>query len=225
MTFQTVKSAIIALLNASAPAGRFSFMAYQQQVHDADEIAEYNRHVTAFYKSGSFANSSRPRAGIMQHDMTFQIDMLVSAHALVDLKTLDDPLSTAGQRASALAAYYDAGAHADDLMDDLFSQLFQIFENPVNWDLGLAVGTITDIPGSPRLSNFQKSDVARQGETVILGASADLKIRCAEKTVGDTTSQPLAGIDSSLAITADIAGASISPIAQSAEVDLEGLSP
>ena len=225
MYFQTVKAAIIALLNATAPAGRFSVMAYQQQKHDADEIAEYNRHVSVYYKSGSFASSSRPVAGIMQHDMTFSVDMLISAKALVDLRTLDDPQSTAAQRAAALAAYYDAGAHADDLADDLFAQIFNIFCNPVNRDLGLPSGRITDIPGSPRLSNFEKSDVARQGEMVVLGCSALLKIRCAEKTAGDITHQPLNGIDSKVAVTADISGAVADPNALPAEVDVENLSP
>jgi hypothetical protein len=225
MNFQIVKGAIISLLTASASAGRFSVMAYQQVKHDADDIAEYNRHVSVFYKSGSFASSSRPNSGILQHDMTFQVDMLVSANALVDLQTLDDPQSTPLQRASALGAYYDAGAHADDLMDDLWAQIFAIIVNPVNHDLGLAVGTIADIPGTIRLGDYQKADVARQGQTVLLGASCTLRLRCAEKTVGDTSNQPLVGIDSKVNITADIATSVPDPNAAPAEFDIEALSP
>jgi len=223
MQFQLVKAAIIALLDASASAGRFSVMAYQQQKHDADEIAEYNRHVTVFYKSGSFASSSRPRSGIMQHDMTFGVDMLISAKALVDLRTLDDPQSSANDRASALGAYYDAGAHADDLADDLFSQLFNIIVNPVNQDLGFAAGTITDVPGTPRLSDFQKADVARQGEMVVLGCSATLKIRCAEKTAGDQSQQKLAGLTGTIQASGDIAGGVLDP--GSLGVEVENLNP
>jgi len=206
MNFQAVKTAIIALLESYAPKGLFTVMAYQQQVHDADAIAEYNRHVSVFYKTGSFNTAgSRPSAGILQHDMTFDVQMLVSAHALVDLATIDNPASTPQQLASALGAQYSAGAHADELLDDLWHQLFIIFENPLNYQLGQTGITIAEVPGKLRLNDFQKSDIAREGQTVLIGASATLNIRCVELTAGETSKQPLVGLESSLAQTADIA--------------------
>lgn len=226
MQFQAIKTAIIALLNANAATGRFSVMSYQQQTHDADEIAEYNRHVTVYYKGGTFnPQGSRPKSGVVLHDMTFQIDMLVAGNAVVDLATLDNPASTDHQRSVALAAYYEGGAHADDLMDDLWAQLYNIFENPVNFELGFASGIISDIPGIIRLDDFQKANVTRQGQQVILGASALYKIRCVESTAGTSTLQVLNTIQNKIEPTPDIVNGVLDPnvISDPPEVDVKNL--
>ena len=224
MYFQTVKAAIAALLVSKSSAGRFTVRTYQQAKREADTIAEYNRQLTIFYKSGNFSQGSRPGSGIVQHDMTFQIDFLVAAASKVDLQTLDDPQSNATQRMSALGAFLDAGDHADTLMDDFWQTIFNILDDPTNSDLGLSLGSVADIPGSIRLNEFEKSDVGREGQYAILAATATFKIRCTETPAGDTTNQPLNEIDSTVQVSSDIQAGVLDPAtAPVSDLTLQGV--
>ena len=222
MTFISIKKGIVSTLLANATAGQYQVLGYQKNHHDAEKISEYNRVVTVYFNAGTFAPGSRPQAGVAQHDMTFEIRLLVAANAPVDLSVIDDPNATPGEIATASAAYRDAGQHADDLMDDFWSRIWNILADPVNKNFGLADGIIAQVPGAFPLGDFQKSDMGREGAQAILAGTAVLKLRCTETPAGET-GVPLVGIESHVAISTDIENETIDPDQPALNVDTEGL--
>ena len=177
MLFQTVKTAIVNTLQAQA-AGRFNIIGYEPQSHDAQAMSELNRHVTVYYKSGSF-----PREGTSyteyRHDMTFEISFLVAGGGGI---TLPPAGSGAGAFMSALAQSMVSADHADKLWDDLLSTVWNILADPRNADLGLPPGTI----GSMFLDSPNKDAPQDRGEYTVISGSLQLTCTGMEVATGET---------------------------------------
>lgn len=203
MVFQQVKTAVRQTLAAAAQANRFTVIGFQKPKVDADTIGEFQREVRVFYRSGDFGGGSSSNTGIGQHDMTFQLDLIVSAAAQVDLATLDDPNATVQQKMSALGQMTAAEDHADALLDDFWQVVWNILQDPVNEDFGLPVGIVAGTPGKVRVTNFEKSEPSPQGQTVILVGTATLALRVAETPVGDTSNVAIHELDNYLPVTAN----------------------
>lgn len=180
MAFRTLKDSIVTILG-NAEAGRYTTVGFQRQSSAGDEI-NASRRVAVYFNSGEFPKSSGRYTGTVMHDTTFTIELSVAAAAKVDLSTLDNPASTAPQRAAALAALQESAKLADDDWDELLDIIFQVLMDARNVDFGLSVGDVSNrwIPRA------QKDAPVPRGEFVMLTGRVTLEARVAEEVVGDT---------------------------------------
>ena len=136
MNFRTIKQGLIDLLGAEA-SGRYVTLGYQKQSQRAEELLDSKRNVQVYYASGVFPKSKSSTNGPTQHDITFNIDCMVSKRAEVDLAVLENPAATENDKAIALTALRSAGALADYSLDELFDIIYQVLMDAENLDLGL----------------------------------------------------------------------------------------
>jgi hypothetical protein len=205
MTFEVIRDALKTTLTASA-SGRFNVDTFQRQSHAADELVGSNRHVSVFYRSGSFDKGrSAWLQGPFRHGMTFAVDLLLAAPAKMDLTVLKDPNATPQELMSALAALQEAGDVANLSWDELADIVWNILMDPRNSDLGLPAGTISD----RWIANVQKESPAPMGEYVLLSGTMDFTCNAVETPAGEVGVAAAGGVDISLTETADITGAGL----------------
>jgi hypothetical protein len=136
MNFRVIKEGLITLLGNEA-AGRYVTLGYQKQGQRAEELLDDNRNIQVYYSSGELPKSKSSLNGPMQHDITFNIDCMVSKRAQVDLSAIENPAATPAEKAVALAAMRPAGRLADDSLDELFDIVYQVLMDAENLDLSL----------------------------------------------------------------------------------------
>jgi hypothetical protein len=213
MQFRVIKTAISNLLGAQA-AGRYTVEGYQRQSHSAEEILGNLRHVTVYYVSGAFPEGeSALEQGPYDHEMTFRVELLLSAAATADLTALGDQNATAAQYAAALAASLPASANADSLFDELVDIVWTILIDTPNRDLGLPQYTIE----KRWIRNIQKEHPLPRGEYMVLAGTMDYVCRSVERTPALGVQLVPAGahaLDASIGETADITGATQDPALQ-----------
>lgn len=211
MQFRTIKGALTNLLGAQA-AGRYTVEGYQRQSHSADEILNNLRHVTVYYVSGAFPEEgSGLEEGPFDHEMTFRVEIMLSADAKADMAALDNANATGAQYAAALAASLPASANADALFDELVEILWQILIDPTNRDLGLSQYTIE----KRWIRNVQKEHPLPRGSYMVLAGTMDYVCRAIERTTG-VVGVPAGknALDASIGETADPTGATTDPALQ-----------
>jgi len=181
MNYKTIRDALKVLLVANE-FGRFKTVMFQRQRKGANEVKGVLRTVQVFYKGGNFPGDVGQMNGPFQHKMTFQFDLTVSEPAKIDLATLNDESASAAQRITALAARQEAAEIANDSMDDLFEDLYQILMDARNRDLGLDIGVATN----RWINQFQKDDPVETGQLVVLTAAFLFTCNTDEDAGGDT---------------------------------------
>lgn len=202
MSFRTIKAEIVALLSAAA-AGRYRVIGNHEDAVDASRLAGADRSVQVFNASGEFSKKSGGLAGPVQHDLTVRVELMASAKASADLSVLEDPDSTAGEIAAALASVQTASALADDEIDELIDIVFQVLMDARNRDVGHST------PVANRwISDWRKSAPMVRGEHVAIGAQMDLTYRIDEDVAGDPGVTPTTGeaVDTSITVTNDETG-------------------
>lgn len=194
MNFRTIKDGLITLLGNEA-AGRFIVLGYQKQSQRAEELLNNKRNVQVYYARGEFPKSKASTNGPIQHDMTFNIDCMVSKSAEVDLTPLENPAATPLQKATALAASRSASQLADDSMDELFEIIDQIIMDARNIDLGL------DFKIASRwIGRMDKDSPLPNGEYVVLTGIMQLTCSIDEQVLGLTPALATGGIDCEIPI-------------------------
>lgn len=179
MKFREIKAALKTLLDAQS-LGRFDVIGYQRQ---SKSSSEFTKLVTVYYNSGDFPKSSTGIYGSnVEHNSTIVVELSVSAKAEIDLSILNDPLATALERSAAIAALQTGGSKADDLIDELFDDVFQIIMDPRNSYFGLDENYFAD----RFIENFQKDSPLPQGEDIILTGRFQLTCSCEEELGGET---------------------------------------
>jgi hypothetical protein len=203
MAFRTVKSALETLLDSSA-AGRYSVEGFHRQSHSAEEILSEKRHVSVFYRQGSF---EKTRSGMYQgpfkHAAVFPIELKLAAPALADLTVLDPRVqATSQQRMSALSAMISAAKNADDLWDEVMDIVWNILMAPSNSDF------IGGINIEDRwIGSAQKENPSPLGEYVILTGTMEYGCTINELPAGDVGVPAGTGaVDVAIDGTADITG-------------------
>ena len=182
MKFRTVKTSLLALLNASE-AGRYQTVGFQRQQKGADEVKGNNRLVQLYYSRGSFPKSSSSLSGPFKHTATYQVDLTCSEAATVDLATLNNPASSPAQITAALAAKAEAAKLADDSLDELFDIVYQIIMDARQRDLDLGIGGASDI----YISDFQKDEPDAQGRLVTITGAFIIGVVMEEIVSGETS--------------------------------------
>jgi len=181
MNFRVIKDSIIEnVLTPVAVDGKFIVIGYQRQSKNATETLDLKRTVQVFYFSGEFPKSAGRLNGPTMHDITFRIELTVSSAAKGDLSVLNNPSSTAPQRAAALAAFQEAADLVDDSFDEFAELLYQIFMSGVNYDLGLDKGIIAN----RWIDRIEKDQPEPLGGYVTLTGALNLTCRTVEEVPG-----------------------------------------
>lgn len=198
MNFRTVTAAIQTILGDAA-AGRFSVIGYRRQGRDAEEIRGDKRSVQVYFSSGDFPKSAGRSSGSTQHQMTFNVDLSVSAPAKVNLAAITTPGATAGQIATALSALQEAADIADEAMDELMEMVYQILMDARNFDLGLDRGIVS----SRWVGSLNKDDPQPQGSLVVLTGRIQYTCQTVEAIVGEIGVAATGGISTVIDIIGD----------------------
>lgn len=179
MLFREIKKKLVEILKI-ASSGRFQTVGYQYQGIDAAQIVDSNRMVQIYYDSGKFPKSASSINGPFQHDMTFNVNMLVSKAAEGDLAPLLDESSTPAERATALENFKNAALLVDESFDELAEIIWQILTDGENYNLNLSKGSIAN----RWIENIQKNDPLGLGDFVVLTGFMSLKCRAEEEVLG-----------------------------------------
>lgn len=180
MIFRTIRDAVRSLLAQNAN-GEFNLIGAQKRGKGASEIDGKNRLVEVYYNRGDFPKGAGGLFGPTKHDITFRIDLTVSAKAKYDMDTIDDPLSTAAEVSRAIAAGKASEQEADDKADELFELVYQILMDARNDSFGLPLGTVA----SRWVSGLTKDEPNRDGNRTII--TGTMLLTC-------TTSEPVEGL-------------------------------
>lgn len=179
MIFRNVKANIETIL-VDAAAGRYDVVGYQKQTKPA---ISGGKTVQVYYSAGDFPKRASALNSPVQHEASFKLDLTVSAPAEVDLTVLNNPSATAAQLTTALANMQDASKLADDFLDELFDDVFQVLMDGDNYNLSLPPGTISN----KWIPSFQKDTPLPRGEFVVLTGSMELECRMQEELLSVAT--------------------------------------
>jgi hypothetical protein len=194
MNFQIVRDALITLLGSEA-AGRYRTIGYQKRAQSADEVKDLNKSVQVFYRDGDFPKSGGSTDGPTKHDMLFRLELTVSKAAIGPLSVLDNPASTAPELAAAIAGFQDASYLADQSLDQMWDDIYQVLMDARNIDLGMNMYL-----GSRWVDSFRKDPPIERGELVVLTGNAQLTCTIDEQVGGDPGVVATDGIDLELEI-------------------------
>lgn len=200
MNFRILKASIINLLG-NAEAGRYRTIGYQKQAQEAFHVKDEDRSVQVYYSEGEYPKSSGSLNGPVMHDMTFNIDIVVSKACKGDLAALENPLSTAPQLQAALAALKIAEDGVDDSFDEVADHIYQVLMDARNLDLGLSPTYVAN----RWVDRAVKDPLQKRGELVVLTGSMKLTARMPEEVLGEVGS-PLTIFDTGIELQGDVIG-------------------
>lgn len=186
MMFRQVKAALVTLLETAA-AGRYRVFSSQAQGKSAEEFTGNNRTVRVYYDGGSFDKSRGAVNGNMDHDVRFNLELIVVEEAETDLSVLSDDSATAAERIAALSGSNIASDRADDSLDELAEIVYQVIMDARNQWFGMTKYSI----GSRWISGISKNNVEPNGEYVCITGSLALTANVTEEITGET---PIAGV-------------------------------
>lgn len=204
MKFRTIKKAITDLLDVNSLC-RFDVIGYQRQSKSSSENTKL---VTVYYNNGDFGKGAAGIYGSQpEHNCTFVIELTVYAKAEMDLTVINDPSADAAKRAIAIAALQNGAKKADDLMDELFDEVYQILLDATDPFYGLAENYMQD----RWIDNFQKDAPLPQGEDVVLTGRCPLTCSVVEEIGGEagipaTDQESILDIDGDQGGNAGVAG-------------------
>lgn len=179
MKFRTVKAAIVTLLG-NASAGKFRTVGFQPQGESAEQNLNDERSVQVFFSEGTFPKSSASIQGPYDHSVKYDVWLTVSKASEGDLSALENPASTDGERATALAAFELASPLADESLDELIELVFQIIMEADNIDLGLSVGIATN----RWIGKIEKDQPTPRGRFVSITALMPITCNMSEEVTG-----------------------------------------
>jgi hypothetical protein len=182
MMFRTVKDRLVTILG-NAASGNYRVWGYQGQSTDALTTTGANRKVAVHYRSGSFPRSAASQRGPTRHEMEFQVELLTSAKASGDVSALENPASSASERATAISNFTPAAKACDALMDGFIDAIYQVLMD--NEAIYLDNGTDGDLKVANRwISRVQKDDPLPDGGLAVLTATITYNVVAMETITG-----------------------------------------
>jgi len=180
MRFQSIQTALVSTLGAAA-ASRYRTVGYEDRPISSDEVYNTNKLVSVVYKSGVFPRDTSSHSGPATHTCNFDIELLLSQPAKVDVATLESGSSTAVQRATALAALQDSKNLANAALDSFIDIIWNILLDNRNMNLGLDQAYI----GNRWINGLDKDDPMYFSDCVICTAKLKYEIEVQEDFTGD----------------------------------------
>jgi hypothetical protein len=178
MNFQLIRDSVITLLG-DAEAGRYRTIGYQERSQGATEVLDNNKTVQVFYSGGEFPKSAASLTGPYQHEPTFELVLTASKATSVDLAVLENPASTEGEKAAALAARQEAVFLVDRSLDNLFDDVYNEIMDARSLDLGMPSPI-----GSRHVPRYDKGQPQQYGQYVILTGSMQVTCKIDERAAG-----------------------------------------
>lgn len=179
MEFIKIRDAVRALL-AQQSGGEYTVIGAQKRGKGAIEALDKSRIVEVFYIRGGFPKSAAGVLGPTKHDITFRIDLTVTKGAEGDVATIENPGSTAAERAAAMAAMKESDQLADDSIDQLFAHVYQVLMDARNVDFGLPEYTVA----SRWVTDLDKNEPVEDGNYTIITGSMVLTCSTSEPVYG-----------------------------------------
>ena len=179
MYFRTIRDSLIDLLGSQA-AGRYRVIGYQEQNQDASEIVGTDRSVQVYYSRGEFPKSAASVTGPYRHNMTFRLDMFVSAQAEGDLSVIYDPNASPAAIAAALDLMKPAAEAAEDSFNEFFDVLYQVLMAADQVDLDLTPKIIRN----RWVGSVEKDEPIPRGEYVVITGATEYTCITEEKVGG-----------------------------------------
>jgi hypothetical protein len=180
MNFRNLVSSVATLLVNNA-AGRFRVLNFQKQAQSADEVKETNKSVQVYYSGGEFPKAAGSLGGPYSHDITLNVDLMVSMLTKGDLVVFDNPSATPAQVLAAIGNLQKGDAKVQEEMDEFFDDVFQILMDARNFDLGIVDGTMA----SRWIEEFKKDPILKRGEFAVLTGHCKYTCRMDETVGGD----------------------------------------
>jgi len=172
MNFRLIKNNIVSILGA-AESGRYTTVGYQRQTRYATTA----RTVQVFFCESEFKGAlNRP----VSSDLTFRIELTVSAAAEGNLSVINDPSSSSAQVSAALLAFQESAAVADADFDELAEIIYQTLMDGDNYDLGFAPGVVAN----RWIGGIKKDAPLPRGEFVTITGGMLLTCRTVEALLG-----------------------------------------
>jgi hypothetical protein len=166
MNFITIRDNIISILD-NASGTSFVVTQGQKQKEGSTDINNRKK-VSVFFIRDDFKEDTGSVNGTVQSEVTYQIELKVSAKGTAT--DLTDPTTLSS-----------AEIEADNLLDNFFAEIYQILMHADNLYLGMNVGEINN----RYIKSLEKGNPNQSGEKVILVGRADLTLKTTE-TVGST---------------------------------------
>jgi hypothetical protein len=185
MLFRVVKTALVNLLDDNS-AGKYRVIGCQHQTENADNLLINNRLVTVYYSEGEFPKNAGRQRGDKVHNLTLNIDLSVSAMAKGDISVIENPTSTAIQKAAAIASIKDASEEADQQIDELIEYVWNVLMDARNQDIGLEDYDIS----SRWIDRIQKDTNLKLGDLVVKTANLKYTCRVMETVLGAIGNEP-----------------------------------
>ena len=179
MMFRKIKKNIndILVLNSN---NTFQVVGYQKQTQSAEDTEGLKRLVQVFYSFSDLPQSGGSLFGPVKHDITYRIELTVSAATKIDLSIISDENASEQERAIALDTMLEASGVADELIDELYEIVYQILMASVNIDMGIDVGEVSN----RWIGQMQKDNPVQNGSLVVLTGSMFLKLTASEELTG-----------------------------------------
>lgn len=203
MVFRTAKDALVTILGNAATSGQYTVSGYQRQSLNPEQVANENRRVTVYYKSGEFAPTSSSLSGPVKHEMTFAVELVLAAKSLGDLSTLTDENSTDAERATALANFELAASVADRQMDEFIDVIYNVLMD--NRRIRLDDDVNGDLAVNDRwIQRVTKNEPLPSGEYAVLTAEITYTIQAKENILGADAVGILVSNDVDIRVNDDI---------------------
>lgn len=169
-----VKDSYRALLSTGS-GGLYRVLGYEKQSKSAGTINNIPL-VQTIYENGEFKGGKGPK----NHDVKLTILISVAGSATADLVTMNDEMATPTERAEALLNAKEADSNASDLLEAVWSKVWEITNDARNYYLGMPKGTVANT----KLSTFNRGEPIQEGGYVVLTAVAQLEYRVNEPVAG-----------------------------------------
>lgn len=186
MAFEVIRDSIINNILVPGEQDRFRTVGNSLPIQSAESVLKNSRSVAVYISEGGFEGGS---LYLPYHDMTFAIEMMVSASSEADLKILEKTFPENVQRdihANALANMQTGEFIVDRLMDELIRIVYQLIMHAENDLLGLdriEPETLVQLH-SRMIPKFEKGSPQTGGGKVTCGTTMLLECR-AEEIIGE----------------------------------------
>jgi len=186
MMFRVLKKNLVTILGRFAD-GRFAVVDHMNRSTGASELLKEKRRVQVFFGNGDFSKGMAGLAGPVQHEITYQVTLSLTAQAegnLAAMNTEGDDSASRAIRKAAIAQFYTASSMADQDMDEFLEQVYQILMDGRNVDI--------DTEGPPYLvsnrwvESIDRFEPVSQGDTVVITATVNYTCQAIEEVPGDT---------------------------------------
>ncbi len=188
MRFRDVKAWIVTYLGTHAAAGGYLVLGYKDDAVDATKLADSNRLVQVFAKSGDFPMNASAFHGPVMHDVSVSVELLTACKASADLSVLESESATDGQRAAALTASEKATLLADDDADEFIDTIYQLLMAADQQELGYPEEVANRWVGK-----WNKGAPIMRGSMVVIPATIDFSFRTVEDLTGVSPVTPTPG--------------------------------